>query len=149
MTECEWTIRLSAYHDGELPEADVMAVEQHVSQCPACQRDLRQYRKLSVLIGREEIPELAGATLEKMKDAIEWEGNPVILRLARRMTGIAAAVVIGGALWLMTGNSLASNTPTPLHDWEAAAVSPVADATQPNTGDAQLAEWIVTDLSRK
>jgi hypothetical protein len=38
--------RLQAFHDRELPVADTIAVEHHVSTCPPCARDLRDMREL-------------------------------------------------------------------------------------------------------
>jgi hypothetical protein len=38
--------RLQAFHDRELPVADTIAVEHHVSTCPPCARDLRDMRAL-------------------------------------------------------------------------------------------------------
>jgi anti-sigma factor RsiW len=149
MTPCDCTIRLSAYHDGELHAPEAAAFEQHVIDCPACQRELRQYRRLSLILGRAEAPEPPATMVASIKRQLEWEGNPVLLHLARRMTGVAAAVLVAGALWLVTANASSNAAPIPVHDWEAAAVSPTADASQQNTTDVQLAEWIETDLSRK
>ncbi|HWB54505.1 MAG TPA: zf-HC2 domain-containing protein [Tepidisphaeraceae bacterium] len=149
METCDWTTRLSAYHDGELSADDAAAVEQHIAQCPACQHELRQYRRLSLILGQTEMPNPSSAVVASIKRQLQWEGNPMLLRLARQLTGVAAAVLVGGALWLITANTSSSAAPIPVHDWEAAAVSPTADASQQNSGDVQLAEWIETDLSRK
>jgi hypothetical protein len=123
-------------------------MEAHLPGCALCQRELRDYRRLSLMVGQADIPELAASTLTRMKRQIHREGNLLILRMARRMTGVAAAVLVAGSIWLMSVNS-SDTTPTQVHDWEAAAVSPSVDSSQQNTGDVQLAEWIETDLSRK
>jgi anti-sigma factor RsiW len=149
MAACEWTIRLSAYHDGELSPAEAAIVERHLAECPACQRELRQLRRLSLIVGRAEAAAPSATTVASIKRQLEWEGNPMVLHLARRMTGVAAAVLLAGALWLVTANTFSGAAPIPVHDWEAAAVSPMADASQQNGADVQLAEWIETDLSRK
>ena len=33
--------RLAAYHDRELPVAELISVESHVKDCPPCTRELR------------------------------------------------------------------------------------------------------------
>jgi anti-sigma factor RsiW len=148
MNSCSWTTRLSAYHDGELSSSDAMSVETHLAGCSLCQRELRDYRRMSLMVGRVDIPDMPVGALSQIKRQIRSEGNLLILRVARRMTGVAAAVLVAGCFWLMRANADA-NVPTPVNDWEAAAVSPNVDATQQNPGDVQLAEWIQTDLARK
>ena len=149
MVCCDWSNRLSAYHDGELSEADAASVESHLATCQICRYELGQYRQMALMLNRADIPELSAKALAGMKQQIDWEGNLVILRFARRMTGIAAAVLLAGTFWLVSANSSGGAAPSQVHDWEAAAVSPNADAMQQNPGDVQLAEWIETDLSRK
>jgi anti-sigma factor RsiW len=38
--------RLAAFHDGELPVGETIAIEHHVNECPACIRELRELRSL-------------------------------------------------------------------------------------------------------
>ena len=38
--------RLQAFHDGELPVGETIAVEHHIATCPPCARDLREVRSL-------------------------------------------------------------------------------------------------------
>ena len=147
MPSCDWTTSLSAYHDGELSAVDSARVEEHLATCQECRRELGQYRRLSLMLGKADIPELSSVALANMKRRIDWEGNLVILRLARRMTGVAAAVLLAGMLWLVTASSSGSAAPSVMNDWEAAAVSPSTDTVQQNSSDVQLAEFIETDLS--
>lgn len=148
MASCDWTTSLSAYHDGELSAVDSARIEEHLATCQECRRELGQYRRLSLMLGKADIPELSSASLANMKRRIDWEGNLVIYRLARRMTGVAAAVLLAGTVWMVTASSSgASAAPSPMNDWEAAAVSPNTDTVQQNSSDVQLAEFIETDLS--
>lgn len=148
MNTCSWTSRLGAYHDGELPAPEAAALEAHLGDCALCQRELRDYRRLSLMLGRIDIPELSVSSVARIKRQIQREGNVFILRFARRMTGVAAALLLAGTLWLINANT-SNVAAAPVNDWEAAAVSPNVDATQQNTGAVQLAMWIQTDLSRK
>ena len=44
------TPRLSAYLDGELPDAQLRQVEKHLAECDECQAELEQMRNLSALL---------------------------------------------------------------------------------------------------
>ncbi|HYH82545.1 MAG TPA: anti-sigma factor [Longimicrobium sp.] len=44
----EWTDRLSEYLDGELPDGERLALEEHLSGCPACRTTLEQLRAVTV-----------------------------------------------------------------------------------------------------
>ncbi len=51
---------LSDYLEGRLPDAVRTDLEQHLSRCPACLRDLNTYRSTVSLLGSlsdEELPE--------------------------------------------------------------------------------------------
>jgi anti-sigma factor RsiW len=50
----EW---LAAYYDGELSETRRQQVEEHLSDCPACQAELAELRKLSKLLLEVPAPE--------------------------------------------------------------------------------------------
>ena len=50
MSECERAQRLSAYHDGEVSEAERVSLEAHLQGCPACAAERNRLRRLSDLL---------------------------------------------------------------------------------------------------
>jgi anti-sigma factor RsiW len=160
MSDCNENVRLDAYHDGELSPDEAHRVEAHVGQCAACAADLRQRRRLSALLGGAgaDIPDLRPIKLAQVHRTIDAEGNPVILRLVRRMTSVAAAVLVAGTVWLVSTSGSGTAAPVGVSsdavtvaDWELPALAPNAvAATEMATagGDAQFAQFVVSDLSR-
>jgi anti-sigma factor RsiW len=142
---------LEAYLDGELPEAERRRVEQHVAICDACTRELARLRRLSSLFAGYR-PTLSADALSRIHDAVgETTWDLGIIRLARRISAVAAAVVLAGSLYL-TFFQAEQATAVPV--WEQAAVSrptaadvQTADASGGTGDQAQLAEWIVSDLA--
>lgn len=159
--QCESNIkdRLGAYHDGELSETEAAEVEAHVRQCPPCAQELKQLRRLSLVLGRIELPEPSQQLMARLHDAVESEGEDVlVLRFVRRVTSVAAAVLIAGAVWLVAAQQ--STTPgttiaTGTMDWETVATTPpsaaveYASATVQQGSVEEFAQWIVNDLQKK
>jgi anti-sigma factor RsiW len=156
---CDQIPYLDAYLDGELPDADRRRVEQHLAACGECATELSRLRRLSAMIAGHRTPALSAAVLARIHDAVEAERpDLMILSLARRISAVAAAVVLAGSLYLTFFEApqvTAASAPPPV--WEQVAVSgvpeaqPVAPASaqaggQVNTDQVQLAEWIVSDL---
>lgn len=85
---------LSAYIDDELDEAETVAVEAHLAQCPRCSRELRELR------GLVNVSESLAAP--SVDDAV-WDSflNGVYNRLERRlgwMLLILGAILVSGLL---------------------------------------------------
>jgi anti-sigma factor RsiW len=76
MSECESIFEvLSEYLDGELPDADCAALEQHIRDCAPCVEFVESLRK-SIRLGkqfrpREPVPPLSPETKQKLKNAYE------------------------------------------------------------------------------
>jgi hypothetical protein len=73
MARACWHVRrqLSAFHDGELPVGDQIAVQAHLRECPACAAELREIDDLGFSLR-------AGALAVGVQPE-EWEGLPSIV----------------------------------------------------------------------
>jgi hypothetical protein len=47
---CDFSTKLIAWHDGELPDDEAAAIEQHVHVCSECRNRLGAYRKVSGMV---------------------------------------------------------------------------------------------------
>lgn len=152
---CDQTQNLEAYLDGELPEAQRRSVEAHLAICAACARELARLKKLSSALAGYR-PVLSAEALERIHEAIGQSWDIGVLRLARRISAVAAAIVLCGSLYLtffQTEQASAVAAAPPV--WEQTAISDVQQqdvqsaAAPSSTGaeQVQLAEWIVSDLS--
>ena len=63
MADCEYQVKVHAYHDGELPPLERQWVEVHLKTCPACARELEDLRRLSGLFASARLPELSPSAL--------------------------------------------------------------------------------------
>jgi anti-sigma factor RsiW len=148
-------INLNAYYDGELPPAESKAIASHIETCPACQLELVKLAELSQhirafdeptpRISQIEMARLKGAVLKQ--PALQVSG---LMPVARWLMRFAAALLIAGgaAVFVTTQNtSNAAATATPA-TWEEAAVRPTSVLSDDSTSQSNMAEWVVTDLSR-
>lgn len=146
-SSCDQSQYLEAYLDDELPEPDRRRVQQHLAICAACSRELARLRRLSGAFANYR-PMLSADALDRIHDAVANAWDIGVIRLSRRISAVAAAVVLAGSLYL-TFFQAEQATAVPV--WEQAAVSRPADVQSAdptaNGEQAQLAEWIVSDLS--
>ena len=89
---CDNLPRVSAYHDGELPEAAAAEVERHLSACAACSAELEGYRAMSRSLGGVELPKLSNSARRRLRRALEDERAASRLRIVRALTAVAASV---------------------------------------------------------
>ncbi|HZZ41481.1 MAG TPA: zf-HC2 domain-containing protein [Tepidisphaeraceae bacterium] len=151
MNSCEQNQNIDAYLDGELSPSARTQFEQHLALCAICARELARLRRLSATVASYR-PTLSADALERIHEAVAQTWDMGIIRLARRISAVAAAVVLAGSLYLtffQTGQATAS---VPV--WEQTAVTDVQqqpDAVVAGSSSGgeqvQLAEWIVSDLS--
>jgi anti-sigma factor RsiW len=170
--ECKYRERLSAFHDGELPEAAARELERHVAECAACAAELAEMRELSrsfADLGREDMTPSGLARAHQAADAAADDLASPVLRVAALLTAVAASVLLIGSAWLSevpTGGprppQLLAVMPAPAPEWERVAMtldaSPLTGevpgtsaglvlATAP-PADARLADWMLQNLSR-
>src|SRR5437764_11454560 len=104
MAECEYGILVSAYHDGQLDAERARQVEVHLAACPACAAELEGLRRLSRALAGWQAPQMPEEVLGRLHEAVTGEvvaAERGVMRLARALSGVAAAVMIAGTLWLM------------------------------------------------
>ena len=151
MEDCPYSLQLSAYHDGELNDAQRQQLEQHLqSACPACQLELRQWRRLSSVLSSAPFPALsaeARANLMKLAPVVTEAG---VIRLAEWVMALAASVLIAVSTWILIGHQKTQQAPAE----SLATVAPLVLNTSQYTdlatadvhADSQFDDWVVTNL---
>jgi anti-sigma factor RsiW len=143
MIDCEYRIRLDAYHDGELSPAGRSDVEAHLRDCPSCAAELAAIRGMSAAFAdaaprgpsHEQLVELAESVRAEPSEA------RMLLRLFRG-TAIAASVLLACAL--AAAAYLSHRTEAAAH--EAMVLDHVATGSQAVAFATDRAQWIADDL---
>jgi anti-sigma factor RsiW len=130
---CDYSERLIAWMDGELPEHQGFAIEQHTSACAACQRRVAAYKEAS--LGFAEYYRAVTNRPAAVKV------RPRVPRWVPVIAGAAAAVVLVLALLPRPVNSVPL-APLPI------AVGPGIAQVSPPTSVAQV-EHRQTNTKRK
>lgn len=147
-------INLNAYYDGELPAAESKAIAAHIETCPACQLELVKLAELSQHIRDfdQPTPRISQIEMARLKVAVLKQPNlqvGALMPTARWLMRFAAVLLVAGgaAVFVTTQNSTNAAAATPA-TWEEAAVRPASVLSDDSTSQSNLAEWVVTDLSR-
>ena len=150
MSECEYSRKISAAYDGELPEDERQKLKRHVQECTQCRRELREMRALSNLLGGLEAPSMSPDFLPGLHSSLsETQRRPILLRTARRLTAVAATILVGSVVWLWQFDATGESPPTVPPQWERLVVVQEDEGYDEATREELLAEWIVEDLSRE
>src|SRR5208337_3643415 len=99
MADCEYQVKVHAYHDGELPPADRESVEVHLTACPACARELERLRRMSALFSSARLPELSPEALQRLHRGRVVALEPALVRTSEFFAA-AAAIMLVCAAWL-------------------------------------------------
>lgn len=161
---CQFSQLLSRYFDGELPPAQQSAFERHLPECEPCRRELDQLASISRALRSAAVPSASATFLRRMQ-AISGQVEAFgILKFARRMSGVAAAVLVAVVGYgLLAHRSAPSPQQVLVPPWEQpsavieanldSGTSP-ADASATPTDDSavasnepQFANLLVEDLS--
>jgi anti-sigma factor RsiW len=164
----EWTARLSDYLSGELPEAEKLAVETHLSACDDCSAALRDLARIvdeadelgEIEPPRDLWPDIAAAIRSQPQrgSQLEADDDPQVIRLpgaGRRVSAavpgrievsrrglVAASVVLvastAAATW-WAGRSSATIAENPGGLASSGAVSPAGVAAPPEGMAGELA----------
>ncbi|HUU90746.1 MAG TPA: zf-HC2 domain-containing protein, partial [Phycisphaerae bacterium] len=146
MSECEHARRLSAYHDGEVSEAERVSLEAHLEACPACAAERNRLRRLSDLLSAAPRPEMSAEALARLHRTADDAAMADLGRMAKTLMAVAASILLVCAVWLWQSHAAAEPT-EPIPAWETAATA--SQGTLATASDEQLARWIVQDLERK
>jgi anti-sigma factor RsiW len=151
----EWTDRLSAYLDGDLPPETRAAVERHLAGCDACAAVLEELREVIALAaelgdlppGRELWPEIAarveGSPAGPVRRATvrPIHGGRARFRLpALIAASLVLATVSGGALWRALSRNPGPDAPASAARPATGAVRPAADVGEFGQASAAIAE---------
>ena len=105
---------LSAYHDGELPEAMRVRVAKHLHRCPDCAQELRGFKKLSHLASGLGTPAAPSHLWSRLEEALDRSADAESLATKSgaaagrrifefpRLAGFAATVLVAiGIGWFI------------------------------------------------
>lgn len=144
---CDRSAQVEAWYDGELPESDRAAVEQHLRECADCTQlvaELRQMSQMLVAAPRAQMGADAKRRLERSWWANRDRG---VLRMAEWLTAAAAAVLVGALMFWSEGER-PSQPPTQVATWQSDAVMPPTETRDEVASNVvTLAEWMANDLS--
>src|SRR5947207_963209 len=92
--DCEYTHKIGALHDNELPAAERQELEKHVTACAQCRQELESLRRLSRLFATATSAPAqdAGRKPEILRPAFSRQVGT--LRLAKMLLAAAAAVLV-------------------------------------------------------
>lgn len=136
MNDCIQSQQLSRYHDGQLMPAERQAFAAHLQHCPACRDELAELVAISRALRSLALPTATDALRNRAAALGQFIEETTLMRLVRRMTAVAAALLVAALLhWAMlrpaapvVASTQLSEQETALLDPESAGVVPVSDA---------------------
>ena len=144
MADCEYQVKVHAYHDGELPPVDRQRVELHLRGCPACARELERLRRMSALFASARLPELSPAALQRLHRGRVVVLEPALVRTSEFFAAAAAAILLVCAAWLWRAS--ASQEAAAMPSWQEVPVTYQVDASTDNDPGAHVAQIILAEL---
>lgn len=164
--ECEHQLRLSAFHDRQMPETEARRLEEHLISCETCRTTLVEIQRVTFAfstLGKTgpSIAVKARARLAADMAASEVSSSvPFVLSL---LTGLAASLLV--IAWIWTDERLIPGNQEPkaiarvatIPEWEQIAmtlqVDPLpSDSTgvpdQPALAEARLTDWMLQNLAK-
>ncbi|MGD1001538.1 MAG: zf-HC2 domain-containing protein [Candidatus Brocadiia bacterium] len=144
MTDCEYQVKVHAYHDGELPPADRQSFEVHLKACPACARELERLRRMSDLFASARLPELSPAAFQRLHRSKIVVLQPALVRTSEFFAAAAAAILLVCGAWLWRASTPQELAGMPA--WQEVPVTYQVDASTDNDPGAHVAQIILTEL---
>jgi anti-sigma factor RsiW len=144
MADCEYQVKVQAYHDGELPPADRQSVEAHLRACPACARELEDLRRMSELFASARLPELSPAAFQRLRRSKVVALEPALVRTSEFFAAAAAAILLVCAAWLWRASAPQDMAGMP--SWQEVPVTYQVDASTDNDPGAHVAQIILAEL---
>ena len=146
MNRCDFSQRLSAYLDGELADAERVALERHIDACRQCAAELESLRQASRILKAWDVPRLSTMSIARLHLAIDSARFSNMRRLALSLSSLAATLALVTMLWSYESGSTAAPAA-----WEVIAIMPTAsradDQSMGNGEEVATAQWVVTDLA--
>ena len=144
MADCEYQVKVHAYHDGALPPADRQRVEVHLRACPACARELEGLRRMSELFASARLPELSPEALQRLHRSKVVALEPALVRTSEFFAAAAAAILLVCAAWLWRASAPQELAAMP--SWQEVPVTYQVDASTDNDPGAHVAQIILAEL---
>jgi anti-sigma factor RsiW len=153
MDMCPYSLQLSAYHDGELPEARRRELEQHLqTACAPCQAELRQWRRLSTLLTSPTAPQLSEEARQSLYRLAPMVREAGFVRVAKWATALAASVLLAVSGWMVVSRQ-GSEAVQPVQTVASSSLrqfvlnpSPSTDLLTEDKAEPHFPDWVVTDL---
>lgn len=104
---------LSAWRDQLLPEADALRIAQHVQNCAACQRRLRQFTHIAAALQRQPAPDLRAQTWRGIQTRLSTKEQFLMRSRPAAVfsgIGIVLVLVLLGVLFATLFNNRPGNT---------------------------------------
>src|SRR6059058_401200 len=73
---CQWLVRVSAYHDGEMDRASLQTFERHLQSCAQCAAELAELRRVSALFSKLGAQRMRERSIARVHEAIDHDGQP-------------------------------------------------------------------------
>jgi len=144
---CDNAAKIHAYHDGELPSDERIAIESHLAVCDECRELLADLQKLTNIFATVELPEMPQRAVSRMYGS--WHAAKAaqdrgVRRLAGWLTAAAAVVLLLVPLQSQRADVENRNTDV---DETVAFVPPTSPREDANSELVQVAQWMANDLS--
>lgn len=98
--------QLEAFHDGELPQAERLSMEEHVRNCPDCREELADLRAMdNLLVPRGMQCDITGAVMNRVAELVSARPRSALSILAGwwKVPALALASCAVYALCVETG----------------------------------------------
>ena len=143
---CDKAAQIHAYHDGELPPAERIAIDAHLNGCASCAELLADLRRVSERVATAPMANLSPIAMARLEKSFYAASDRGVLRVASWLTAAAAAVLVAVSLWPVkpVETTAIVSTPSP---WQTFAVMPPADASDDVPEVVAVAQWMANDLS--
>jgi anti-sigma factor RsiW len=151
MSDCPYTQQVSAYHDGELDAGRRGEMDRHLAQCPGCAAALEQLRSMSRWFADSQSPRLSQISLARVHRRVEAVMDEALVRTARILSVIAAAVLIVGSIWLVRVGGMNRSMATQVSStppWAGVSTSSDAETTT-IAANTPAAQWYLADNSSR
>ena len=149
MAGCKHIHRMSVFYDGEVAEEEHRQLREHIQHCTECAREFEQLRIVSTFLAAAQMPQLSPGALRCFHQVVNGASERIVFRTARAFAVAAAALLLVGVVWLWQTNGAQDAHGLAIPEWERAAVMQQVEFSEGLSAEAQLAQWIVEDLSRE
>jgi anti-sigma factor RsiW len=154
--DCTFEPQIEAYHDGELPAGQRLAVERHLAAYPPCWPCSRRLAELMAMSGwfaaasQTSSVRLSQMGRHRLDRRIAAEMDRGLVRLAGALSGIAAGIMLVGSAMLLhvhATTNQASAIPQAAPPWVGVSASTETDTLAHDAG-TPTAQWYLADASQ-